>query len=128
LRIKAPAESDWALFYTRGTVLERSGQWPRAEADFLKALELHPDQPYVLNYLGYSWIERGQNVQKATEMIQKAVAQQPTAGFIIDSLGWGMFHLGNYDEAVRQLERAVALDPGDSTINEHLGDAYWRLG
>lgn len=119
---------DWVLLYTRGTVLERSGQWDRAEADFLKALELQPEQPYVLNYLGYSWIEQGKNVEQATQMIQRAVAQQPTAGFIVDSLGWGFYKLGNYEEATRTLERAVQLTPGDSTINDHLGDAYWKVG
>ena len=119
---------DWGLLYIRGTVLERSGQWPRAEADFLKALELQPEQPYVLNYLGYSWIEIGKNVEQATQMIQRAVAQQPTAGFIVDSLGWGFYKLGNYEEATRNLERAVQLTPGDSTINDHLGDAYWKVG
>ncbi len=119
---------DWVLLYTRGTVLERAGQWERAEADFIKALELQPEQPYVLNYLGYSWIEKGKNVDQATQMIQRAVAQQPTAGFIVDSLGWGQFRLGNFEEATRNLERAVQLTPGDSTINDHLGDAYWKVG
>jgi tetratricopeptide (TPR) repeat protein len=124
----ALAAEDWVLLYTRGTVLERSGQWDRAEADFLRALQLQPDQPYVLNYLGYSWIELGKNVEQATQMIQRAVAQQPTAGFIVDSLGWGFYKLGNYEEAARNLERAVQLTPGDSTINDHLGDAYWKVG
>lgn len=119
---------DWVVLYTRGTVLERSGQWDRAEKDFLRALELAPDQPYVLNYLGYSWIELGRNVDQATAMIQRAVAQQPTAGFIVDSLGWGQYKLGQYEDAVRNLERAVQLTPGDSTVNDHLGDAYWKVG
>jgi tetratricopeptide (TPR) repeat protein len=127
-RIDQLSQGDWVLLYTRGTVLERSGDWERAEADFLQALELEPDQPFILNYLGYSWIEMGRNVEEATEMIERAVAQRPTAGFIVDSLGWGHYMLGNYEEAVRQLERAVQLTPGDSTINEHLGDAYWRVG
>jgi tetratricopeptide (TPR) repeat protein len=127
-RIEELSQGDWVLLYTRGTVLERSGNWERAEADFLLALELEPDQPFVLNYLGYSWVEMGRNVEEATEMIERAVAQRPTAGFIVDSLGWGHYMLGNYEEAVRQLERAVQLTPGDSTINEHLGDAYWRVG
>lgn len=127
-RVKNPTAGDWVLFYTRGTSLERTGNWDRAEADFLQALKLQPDQVFVLNYLGYSWIERNKNIEQATAMIQNAVKQQPTAGFIIDSLGWGMFHLGKYDEAVTQLERAVALDPADATINDHLGDAYWKVG
>ncbi|MBT3395997.1 MAG: tetratricopeptide repeat protein [Alphaproteobacteria bacterium] len=127
-RIDQLSRGDWVLLYTRGTVLERSGDWDRAEADFLQALELEPDQPFILNYLGYSWVEMGRNVEEATEMIERAVAQRPTAGFIVDSLGWGHYMLGNYEEAVRQLERAVQLTPGDSTINDHLGDAYWRVG
>ena len=127
-KIANPQQDHWTLFYTRATTLERSNQWELAEADFLKALELEPDQPYVLNYLGYSWIEMGRNVEEATDMIVRAVQQQPTAGFIVDSLGWGYFKLGNYDEAVRQLERAVQLTPGDFTLNDHLGDAYWRVG
>ena len=81
-----------------------------------------------MNYLGYSWIELGVNVEEATAMIERAVEQRPTAGFIVDSLGWGHYVLGNYEEAARQLERAVQLTPSDSTINEHLGDAYWRVG
>jgi Flp pilus assembly protein TadD len=81
-----------------------------------------------LNYLGYSWIELGRNVDQATAMIQRAVAQQPTAGFIVDSLGWGQYKLGQYEESVRNLERAVQLTPGDSTVNDHLGDAYWKVG
>ncbi len=127
-RIDEGQANQWVLLYTRGTVLERSGNWDRAEADFLKALELEPDQPFVLNYLGYSWVEMGRNVEEATSMIERAVAQRPTAGFIVDSLGWGHFMLGNFDEAVRQLERAVQLTPSDSTLNEHLGDAYWMVG
>ena len=127
-RVEEVGPNHWVLLYTRGTVLERSGDWDRAEADFLRALELEPDQPFVLNYLGYSWVEMGRNVEEATEMIERAVAQRPTAGFIVDSLGWGHYMLGNYEEAVRQLERAVQLTPGDSTINEHLGDAYWKVG
>ncbi len=127
-RIDQLSQGDWVLLYTRGTVLERSGDWERAEADFLQALELEPDQPFILNYLGYSWVEMGRNVEEATEMIKRAVDQRPTSGFIVDSLGWGHYMLGNFEEAVRQLERAVQLTPGDSTINEHLGDAYWRVG
>ena len=127
-RIGAIQRNHWVLLYTRGTAYERSSQWDNAEADFLRALELEPDQPFVLNYLGYSWIEMGRNLEEATDMIARAVEQQPTAGFIVDSLGWAHFKLGNYQEAARQLERAVQLTPADPTINEHLGDAYWYAG
>ena len=118
----------WRLLYARGIALERSKQWPRAEADFLEALELEPDQPFVLNYLGYSWVEQGQNLEKAEAMIRKAVELQPHDGYIVDSLGWVMFRLGRYDEAVVHLERAVELRPEDAAINDHLGDAYWAVG
>lgn len=118
----------WRLVYARGIALERSKQWTRAEADFLKALELEPDQPFVLNYLGYSWVEQGQNLDKAEAMIRKAVELEPTDGYIIDSLGWVLFRLGRQDEAVVQLERAVEIRPEDAAINDHLGDAYWAVG
>ncbi len=118
----------WRLLYARGIALERSKQWPRAEADFLKALEFEPDQPFVLNYLGYSWVEQGQNLEKAEAMIRKAVELQPHDGYIVDSLGWVMFRLGRHDEAVVHLERAVELRPEDAAINDHLGDAYWAVG
>ena len=120
--------TDWSLFYARGVALERSGQWPRAESDFLEALKLSPDQPSVLNYLGYSWVDRGENLDKAREMIERAVALRPNDGYIVDSLGWAYFKLGRYGEAVTQLERAVELKPEDSVINDHLGDAFWRIG
>ncbi len=116
---------DWRLYYTRGIALERAKQWDRAESDLLKALELEPDQPLVLNYLGYSWVEQGLNLERAKKMIEKAVSQRPQDGFIADSLGWALYRLGNYPDAVTHLERAVALEPGDPVINDHLGDAYW---
>ena len=120
-------DADWRLYYTRGIALERAKQWERAESDLLKALELEPDQPLVLNYLGYSWIEQGQNLERAKKMIEKAVAQRPQDGFIADSLGWALYRLGEYPGAVTHLERAVALEPGDPIINDHLGDAYWLV-
>jgi tetratricopeptide (TPR) repeat protein len=122
---RAVDAADWRLYYTRGIALERAKQWDRAESDFLKALELEPDQPLVLNYLGYSWIEQGQNLKRAKAMIEKAVAQRPQDGFITDSLGWALYRLGDYEGAVIHLEQAVALEPGDPVINDHLGDAYW---
>jgi len=125
---RADKDVDWRLYYTRGIALERAKQWDRAEKDFLKALELEPEQPLVLNYLGYSWIEQGQNLERAKAMIEKAVEQRPQDGFITDSLGWALYRMGDYDGAVVHLERAVALEPGDPVINDHLGDAYWLAG
>ena len=118
----------WSLLYYRGIAFERSKQWDRAQADFLKALEFEPDQPYVLNYLAYSWVDKGENYDRALDMLRKAVDQKPDDGYIVDSLGWVYFRLGKYDQAVEQLEKAVELVPEDSTINDHLGDAYWRVG
>jgi tetratricopeptide (TPR) repeat protein len=93
-----------------------------------KALELYPDQPLVLNYLGYSWVDQGMHLDEGMDMIRKAVEQRPDDGYIVDSLGWAYFKTANYDEAVKNLERAVELKPDDPTINDHLGDAYWRVG
>ena len=118
----------WALLYFRGISYERDKQWPKSQADFEQALKLNPDQPLVLNYLGYSWVDRGEHLDEAFAMLRKAVAERPEDGFIIDSLGWADFKLGHYEEAVKELERAIALKPGDPTINDHLGDAYWRAG
>jgi len=118
----------WRLFYVRGIAFERIGAWSQAEADFLHALELEPDQPLVLNYLGYSWVEQRHNLDEARIMIEKAVALRPDDGYIVDSLGWAAYRLGNFEEAVVQLERAVELQAGDPIINDHLGDAYWQVG
>ncbi len=127
-RIATPDKQHWTVFYFRGIAYERSGEWGKAETDFKTALKLRPDQPAVLNYLGYSWIEKGQNLDKALAMVKKAVDLRPNDGYIVDSLGWAYYHLGNYVDATRYLERAVELRPEDATINEHLGDAYWRVG
>ncbi len=118
----------WTLLYFRGISYERAKDWPKAEADFQQALQLEPDQPLVLNYLGYSWVDRGEHLDEAFRMLRKAVALRPEDGFIVDSLGWADYRLGDYDGAVKELERAIALKPGDPTINDHLGDAYWRTG
>jgi tetratricopeptide (TPR) repeat protein len=120
--------ADWRFYYVRGIAYERAKEWPKAEADFLKALELNPDQPAVLNYLGYSWIDQDMNLEPALEMIEKAVAAQPQDGYIVDSLGWAFYKLGRIDEAVATLEQAVLLRPNDAEINDHLGDAYWTAG
>jgi tetratricopeptide (TPR) repeat protein len=118
----------WTLFYDRGVALERSGQWQRSETDLLKALELKPDQPMVLNYLGYSWIDRGENLERGMKMIEKAVELRPEDGYIVDSLGWAHYRMGDYASAVTHLEKAIELVPEDPTINDHLGDAYWQTG
>ncbi|WP_027581259.1 tetratricopeptide repeat protein [Bradyrhizobium sp. Ai1a-2] len=118
----------WVTYYYRGICEERSKQWTKAEADMRKALEMQPEQPHVLNYLGYSWIDQGMNLDEGMKMIKRAVEQRPDDGYIVDSLGWAYYRIGNYDEAVKQLERAIDLKPEDPTINDHLGDAYWRVG
>jgi tetratricopeptide (TPR) repeat protein len=126
--LAVPEKANWVLFYFRGICYERSKQWPKAEADLKKALALFPDQPLVLNYLGYSWVDQGVNLDEGMNMIRRAVEQRPDDGYIVDSLGWANFRIGNYEEAVKDLDRAVELKPDDSTINDHLGDAYWRIG
>ena len=123
-----PAEIDWNLFYQRGIAYERIKQWDKAEPNFRKALELFPDQPQVLNYLGYSWVDMNIKLDEGLDLIRKAVDLRPEDGYIVDSLGWAYYRLGRFDEAVDELERAVRLRPEDPTINDHLGDAYWRAG
>jgi tetratricopeptide (TPR) repeat protein len=118
----------WSLLYARGIAFERTNQWSSAEKDFLRALKLSPEQPYVLNYLGYSWVDQGMHLDRAQGMIERAVALRPNDGYIVDSLGWVMYRRGNFQGAAEQLERAVTLRPDDATINDHLGDAYWRVG
>jgi len=122
-----PQRDNWTLFYFRGICFERDKQWPKAEVDFKKALELYPDQPLVLNYLGYSWVDKGMNLDEAFQMLRKAVELRPNDGYIVDSLGWAHFKLGQYAEATKTLERAVNLKPSDPVLNDHLGDAYWRV-
>ncbi|MGB3720431.1 MAG: tetratricopeptide repeat protein [Hyphomicrobiaceae bacterium] len=125
--IKKPEKQHWVYWYARGTSYERIKKWPEAEADLKKALELSPDQPLVLNYLGYSWIDQNRNLRKGLQLIEKAVSLKPDDGYIVDSLGWAHYKLGNYEEAVRFLERAVELRPEDPVLNDHLGDALWRV-
>lgn len=119
---------DWEYYYKYGIALERNKQWDKAEAQFLKALAIEPDQPDVLNYLGYSWLDRGVKLERATHLIEKAYQKRPDAAHIIDSMGWAYYQLGNYEKARELLEEAVELLPQDPTINEHLGDVYWRTG
>ena len=114
--------------YGDHVVLERLNRWPEAQADLLAALKLRPDEPELLNYLGYSWIDRNERLDEAIAMIAKAVAANPNSAAMIDSLGWGYYRKGDFDKARVQLERAVELEPGDPEINNHLGDLYWRTG
>jgi tetratricopeptide (TPR) repeat protein len=127
-RIPNPGPADWSVFYFRGIANERTKAWPEAEADFRQALELSPDQPLVLNYLGYSLVDMGRSLDEAMGMIRKAVELRPNDGYIVDSLGWAHYRLGEYDKAVEELERAVSLRADDPVINDHLGDAYWKAG
>jgi tetratricopeptide (TPR) repeat protein len=121
-------KTNWVYYYYRGICEERSKQWSKAEVDMRKALELQPEQPHVLNYLGYSWIDQGINLDEGMRMIKRAVDQRPDDGYIVDSLGWAYYRIGNFEDAVKNLERAIDLKPEDPTINDHLGDAYWRIG
>lgn len=121
-------KDDWPLFFARASVEEQSGHWPQAEQDLQMSLKLSPDQAQVLNYLGYSWVDRGEHLPEALAMLEKARALSPYDGYIVDSVGWAYFKLGRYEDAAKTLQSAVLLVPGDSTINEHLGDAYWRIG
>ena len=127
-KVAHPDRSSWPLFYERGIALERSQNWARAEADFKHALLLSPDEPFVLNYLGYSWTEQGKNLTQARQMIQRAVEQRPNDGEIVDSLGWITLRQGDVSQAVKILQRATELQPADATVNLHLGDAYWAAG
>jgi tetratricopeptide (TPR) repeat protein len=127
-RIPAPVADAWPLFYARGVSNEQAGNWSRAEADFQRALELSPEQPYVMNYLAYTWVEMGRNVAEARRMLERAVELRPNDGNIVDSLGWALFKLGDLPGAIRWLERAVELESRNSVINDHLGDAYWVAG
>jgi tetratricopeptide (TPR) repeat protein len=127
-KIGKPGIEDWPVFYDRGIAYEQVHQWHNAEADFRHALQLAPDQPYVLNYLGYSWADKGEHLAEAQQMIQKAAERRPNDGAITDSLGWVMLRQGNVGEAVELLERAVEQEPEDATINGHLGDAYSAAG
>ncbi|MFC3123644.1 tetratricopeptide repeat protein [Pseudoroseomonas globiformis] len=127
-RIGEPLPQYWPLFYARGISLERSGRWPEAEADFHRALQLSPEQPYVLNYLGYSWVEKGLNLPEARRMLERAMELRPQDGNIADSLGWALFKMNDLPDAIRWLERAVELESRNSVINDHLGDAYWAAG
>ena len=126
--ISENANPDWRLLYMRGVAYERAGRWPEAEQDLQAALKLRPDEPELLNYLGYTWIDRGERLAEALGMVERAVAANPQSGAMVDSLGWAHYRLGDYKKAVELLEQAVELEAGDPEINNHLGDAYWRVG
>lgn len=126
--LEAPERYHWNVFFRRGIAYERLKEWEKAEPNFVKSLDLSANQPEVLNYLGYSWVDQGIHLDKGMEMIRKAVELRPRAGFIVDSLGWAHYRLGEFEDAVRELERAVELMPQDPTVNDHLGDAYWQVG
>ncbi|WP_397541686.1 tetratricopeptide repeat protein [Roseovarius salis] len=129
LDLYAERESDqWFVHYARGISHERIGDWEQAEADFRRALELNPDQPQVLNYLGYSLVEKQTKLDEALDMIERAVAARPDSGYIVDSLGWALYRLGRYEEAVEHMERATELLPVDPVVNDHLGDVLWAVG
>jgi tetratricopeptide (TPR) repeat protein len=127
-RVGTVNPAHWVVFYSRGITNEREKRWEMADADFRKALELNPDQPLVLNYLGYSLVERGEKLDEALDMIQRAVAAEPGSGYIVDSLAWALFTLGRYSEALDPMERASILEPVDPVVTDHLGDVYWAVG
>ncbi len=124
----AGPDAGWGLYFIRGSSFEQAGDWLRGEADLRTALKLAPDEPTVLNYLGYALLDRGQKLPEATTLIAAAAKQRPDDGFIADSLGWAFYRTGQVDKAVATLEGAARQEPGDATINDHLGDAYWRAG
>ncbi len=118
----------WPVFYARGIAFERIKEWDKAESDFIQALELYPNQPDVLNYLGYSWLIMDKNIDKAEQMLKDAIKQRPKDAHILDSYGWALYKQGRYQEALLFLERANRLMPEEPTINDHLGDLYWKMG
>ncbi|WP_417270881.1 tetratricopeptide repeat protein [Celeribacter sp.] len=120
--------AQWPLFFTRGIAYEQLDMWAESEADLRKALELEPGQPSVLNYLGYSFLELKINLDEAMDMIRQASEARPNDGYITDSLAWGLYRLGRYEEALAPMEKAAALMPVDPIINDHLGDVYWAVG
>jgi tetratricopeptide (TPR) repeat protein len=121
-------KAHWSVFYARGVCYERMKEWPKAEADLKKALDLDANQELTLNYLGYSWVDQSLNLKEAMDLIRKAVQKRPNDGYFVDSLGWAYYRQADFAQAVKQLERAVELKPDDPVINDHLGDAYWKVG
>ena len=126
--IPTPGQQHWSIFYSRGICHERGGAFDLAEADMRRALELQPDEPQVLNYLGYSLVDRGVKLDEALSMIERAVIERPDSGYIIDSLAWAYYRLGRYAEALAPMEQASLLEPVDPVVTDHLGDVYWAVG
>jgi tetratricopeptide (TPR) repeat protein len=122
------ADAGWGLYFLRGSMEERAGNWPAAQADLREALKRSPEEPIVLNYLGYSMLDRGENQAEAVALVERAAKLRPGDGGVIDSLGWAQYRQGRYADAVATLEKATALEPNDPTVAEHLGDAYWQVG
>jgi len=118
----------WPLLFARAVSEDGNKNWSAAEIDLKQALHMAPNEPQILNYLGYSWVDKNQNIPEALAMLEKARSLKPTDGYIVDSVGWAYFKLGRYSDAAAALQNAVELVPGDPTINEHLGDAFWRVG
>jgi len=127
-RLGPEDKAHWSVYYARGVCYERMKEWPKAEVDLKKALELDANQELTLNYLGYSWVDQSLNLKEAMDLIRKAVQKRPNDGYFVDSLGWAYYRQDDFAQAVKQLERAVELKPDDPVINDHLGDAYWKVG
>jgi tetratricopeptide (TPR) repeat protein len=128
ISVSGPTNAGWGLYFLRGSMNERAGRWPEAEADLREALRRQPDEPIVLNYLGYSLLDRGERQAEAITLVERAAMLRPGDGGVIDSLGWAQYRQGRYVEAVTTLEKAQALEPNDPTVVDHLGDAYWQVG
>ena len=127
-RLGPEDKAHWSVYYARGVCYERMKEWPKAEADLKKALDLDATQELTLNYLGYSWVDQSLNLKEAMDLIRRAVQKRPNDGYFVDSLGWAYYRQADFPQAVKQLERAVELKPDDPVINDHLGDAYWKVG
>ena len=121
-------KNSWNLYYSRGIAYEQSGHWVEAEKDLQEAMKLNPEDPYVLNYLAYSWLDRKINIKQALGLLEKAVEMEPGDAYIVDSLGWAYYLSGLLKKSIFFLEKAVSLLPNDATLNDHLGDAYWKVG
>ena len=121
-------KNKWSIFYSRGIAFERLDNWKKAEEDLKMAMKLQPNDPYIINYLAYSWLDRNMNIDKALNLLEKAVELEPSDGYILDSLGWAYFLSNSFEQSVYFLEKAVSFLPNDPTLNDHLGDAYWKSG